>query len=837
MLRKILIGLAIAAGVVVLGVAGLLVAAVTGLPSLQELQNYKPPVTSRVHAGDGALVAEFAREQRVFVPINQIPDHVKEAFIATEDARFFEHSGIDYQGLARAMVSNLGNVLRGRRLEGASTITQQVAGNMLTGRAAGCSGIFCALYTKLREGLMAGRIEKALDKDRILELYLNQIYLGNRAYGVAAAALNYFDKPLDELTIGEAAYLAVLPKAPNNYNPVRQHDRALQRRNFVISRMLERGFITAAEARAATAEPLVAQNRLSGDQYVAATPFVEEIRRQLQAQYGERALYDGGLSIRSTIDTRLQLAAARAVRSGLENYDRRHDWRGPLRNGAADGDIAAQLREVPPPPALTNWVRAMVTRTQGGVRLRDEQGRDGTLLDADVQWAAQGARRQAARALRAGSIVYAERASSGSRYTLKQVPQIQGALVALDPHTGRVLAMVGGYSFADDHGLNRATQAYRQPGSSIKPLVYAAALDHSVNVNGQETFITPATLIDDGPFSVEAGDGSTWSPENYEHDFMGPTPLRRGLELSRNAMTARVAYEIGPQRVLDYGRRLGVYDDRTQAVFALALGSGETTLLRMTTAYGILVNGGRRITPIIIDRIQDRDGHTIFARDQRPCQDCNAPWRNQRAPQLPEVREQVLDPITAYQVVSMAQGVIDRGTGTVVHDGALASYPLGGKTGTTSDYKDNWFIGFSPDLVVGVWMGMDQPVSLGDGETGARNAAPVFRDFMTTALHDVPPTPFRIPSGVRLVRVDRLTGQLAGMSSTDTILEAFRPGTEPSTGGQSSAFVFGGTDPIDPRLLSDLQNAFGPNAQQAQNTQQQRPPERRQEDDDLGQLY
>ena len=842
MLRKILIGLAIAAGIVVLGVAGFLIAALQGLPSLKELQDYQPPVTSRVYAGDGALVAEFAREQRVFVPIAQMPDHVKNAFIAVEDARFFEHSGVDYQGLTRAMITNVGNVLRGRRLEGASTITQQVAGNMLTGRER-------SLYRKIREAVLAQRIERAFQgqggKDRILELYLNQIYLGNRAYGVAAASLNYFDKSLNELTIGEAAYLAALPKGPGNYHPERQRERAIQRRNFVIGRMLDRGYITEAQATAARAESLTVKYRLSGDQYVAATPFVEEIRRQIQGQYGERALYDGGLSIRSTIDTRLQLAAAQAVRAGLEGYDRRHDWRGPVAAGDARGDIRAQLSEAAPPPGLTTWVRAMVTRaTSSAVSVTDENGRTGRLLDADVQWAAQGGRRQAARALRAGSIIYATRASNGDRYTLKQIPQVQGALVAMDPHTGRVLAMVGGYSFAADSGLNRATQAYRQPGSAIKPLVYAAALDHAIDVNGQQTYITPATLIDDGPFSVEAGDGSVWSPENYEHDFLGPTPLRRGLELSRNAMTARVAYEIGPERVLEYGRRLGVYGDRTQAVFALALGSGETTLLRMTTAYGMLVNGGRRITPIIIDRIQDRGGQNIFTRDQRRCEACNAPWQNQAAPSLPETREQVLDPITAYQVVSMSQGVVDRGTATIIHGGSLAEYPLGGKTGTTTDYKDAWFIGFSPDMVVGVWVGFDQPVNMGDGETGARNAAPIFRDFMQVALRDTPPAPFRIPAGVRLVRVDRTTGLLPSASSTDTILEAFRPGTEPTNSQQSSPFVFGGTDPIDARLLSDLQNAFGAQgqaqsqqqAQAQQQAQTNRPPER-QNEEDLGGLY
>lgn len=812
MWRKILygVGALFVAGAVAVG--AFLIIALQGLPSLNDLQNYEPPVTSRVHAGDGALVAEFAREQRVFVPIAQIPDHVKQAFIAAEDQHFFEHSGLDYQGIARAMLSNVGNVLRGRRLEGASTITQQVAGNMLTGRDR-------SLYRKIREAVLAQRIEQVMDKDRILELYLNQIYLGNRAYGVAAAALNYFDKPLSELTLGEAAYLAVLPKGPANYelDVPAERERALARQEYVLSRMVERGFVTQAEATEARAQELVTHNRLAGDEFIAASHFVEEIRRQVQDQYGERALYDGGLSIRSTLDTRLQLAAARSVRAGLEAYDRRHSWRGPIARGDASGDIAAQLREAAAPPTLSGWVRAMVTNTSGGVTVSDEQGRSGRLNGDDASWAASGARGHEERALTRGAIVYVLRNSNGS-FTLKQVPEIQGALVAMDPHTGRVLAMVGGYSFDDANGLNRATQAHRQPGSSFKPIVYAAALDYG---------LTPATLIDDGPLSIAAGDGSQWSPENYEHDWLGPTTLRRGLELSRNAMTARVAYEMGPERVLQYGQRLGIYGDNTPAVFALALGAGETTLMRMTTAYGMIVNGGREIRPIIIDRIQDRNGRTVFRRDQRDCLNCNAEWNGQAAPALEDNRRQVLDPITAYQVVSMTEGVVQRGTGAVVNSLGM---PLGGKTGTTSDYKDAWFVGYSPDLVVGVWTGFDQPRNMGQGETGARIPAPIFRDFMREALRGVSPAPFRIPAGVRFVRIDRMTGLLPGPGTTDTLLEAFRPGTEPTNNsGMSSPFVFGGSDPLDPNVLSNFTGVV--------EGERSQPRPQQQSQEDLGGLY
>ncbi len=830
--RKILVGLAIFAGVCVLSVVGFLVAALQGLPSLAELQDYEPPVTSRVHAGDGALVAEFAREQRVFVPIEQIPDHVRNAFVAVEDARFFEHSGIDYQGLARAVLRIPLDVIQGRRIQGASTITQQVAGNMLTGRAAECSGgiggVICAVWTKLREGLVAQRIERAFPgedgKLRILELYLNQIYLGNRAYGVAAASLNYFNKPLDELTVSEAAYLAILPKGPANYQLPRNHDRAIDRRNYAISRMLERGYINEEQAAEARAADLEVVNRLAGDQYVAASHFVEEVRRQVQAQYGEDALYDGGLSIRATIDTRLQLAAARALRAGLESYDRRHTWRGPIAAGDPSGDVQAQLQAATAPPQLSSWRRAMVTGTgSGAITVTDETGQAGRLNNDDAQWAALGARREQARALRRGAIVYVTRGSSG-RYTLRQLPEIQGALVAMDPHTGRVLAMVGGYSFNDANGLNRATQAMRQPGSSFKPIVYAAALDFG---------LTPSTLVDDGPLAIEAGDGTNWSPENYTREYYGPTTLRRGLEMSRNAMTARVAYELGPERVLQYGQRLGVYGENTPAVFALALGAGETTLMRMTTAYGMFVNGGRRITPIIIDRIQDRTGHSVFRRDQRECPNCTAEWRRGMAPPtLPDTRQQALDPVTAYQIVSMSEGVVQRGTATVVNE---LGFPLGGKTGTTNDYKDAWFIGFSPDLVVGVWAGFDTPRDMGEGETGGRIAAPIFRDFMREALWDTSPTPFRIPAGVRLVRVDYSTGLLPNASSTQTILEAFKPDTEPTRDVAASPFVFGGTDPIDPRVLSGLNAEYEYGSEAEREREQRRLQE--QQSEDLGGLY
>jgi penicillin-binding protein 1A len=796
-LRKVLIGMAGLAAAGVLGLVVLVAVAVQGLPDYKQLADYRPPVTSRVHAGDGSLIAEFATEHRLFVPIQEIPDVVKDAFISVEDKSFYEHSGLDYVGIMRATVANIGSIFTGDRMQGASTITQQVAKNMLLSSER-------TLMRKLKEAFLAQRIERALGKERILELYLNQIPLGRQSFGVAAASLNYFDKPLSQLTLAEAAYLGALPKGPNNYDPIRKKDAAIARRNLVLSRMVANDKITQEQADAASQEPLQVVNRLSEDKYVASAHFVEQVRRQVVAQLGETALKEGGLSIRSTLDTRLQLAAARAVRKGLEDYDRRHGWRGPVARIDADGDVARLLRDVASPPRLTGWQTAVVTQAERNVvRIALADGSQRQLANADVQWAAQGARNKSDRALRRGAAIYVQCPRGDGRCTLRQTPDVEGALVAMNPHTGRVLALIGGYDFRLGD-FSRVTDARRQPGSAFKPIVYAASLDPCTTEGQQGCGLTPATLIDDAPFAIEAGDGSVWAPDNYNRDsYLGPTTMRVGLERSLNTMTARLVYTMGPERVFDYATRLGIYDQdkRELAVFSLGLGVGETTPLRLTTAYAMFVNGGRRITPIFIDRVQDRDGHTVEREEMVRCDDCNAPWSGQAAPIIPDVREQVLDPITAYQVVSMGQGVVDRGTATVIK---TVGKTLGGKTGTTNDYKDAWFVGFSPDLVVGVWVGFDRPRSLGEGESGARLAAPIFRDFMAEALKNQPDTPFRMPAGVRLVRVDSRSGFLPTGATTDTLIEGFRPGTEPTETFESSPFIIGqgatgfpGGEPLD----------------------------------------
>jgi penicillin-binding protein 1A len=843
MLRKVLIGAAAAAAVLALALVGFIGFAVKGLPNYEELAKYEPPITTRVYAGDGTLIAEFAREQRVFVPSEAIPDRVKNAFLSAEDKGFYEHGGIDLQGLARATAVNIVSIFTGDRMQGASTITQQVAKNMLLTSDR-------TITRKVKEAFLAQRIEKAFTKDRILELYLNEIYLGQRAYGVAAATLNYFNKPLDELTIAQAAYLGALPKGPANYNPMKHKERAVGRRNWVIDRMAENGFISDEEAVAAKKEALVVTDRLQGAQFVVSAHFVEELRRTVAAQYGEKKLYDDGLSIRSTLDPRLQVAAARALRMGLDQYDRRRGWRGPLDRFDLEEDVLAGLRQISSKagadaptsfsaldkdlgkridkitgaPGASGWrkgiVVAIAAKKVTVVYQVDQTTtfpgalRRGELAPEDVDWVAQGAKRDKKRALQVGTVIYAQEMKPG-KLALRQVPEVEGALLAMDAQTGRVLAMVGGYAF-DQSQYNRATQAKRQPGSAFKPFVYAAALDSG---------LTPATLVEDAPFALKQADGTMWNPENYTKEFYGATTLRAGLEKSRNLMTIRLAYEMGMDRVFKYGKDLSIYApeglpkcDTAEACsgfLSYALGAGETTLWRMVKGYATFVNGGRQVEPTLIDRVQDRNGKTVYKHDQRACATCSGPWAGGTPPDLPDTRPQILDPLTAYQVTSMLEGVVERGTGVVIK---TVGKPLAGKTGTTNDYKDAWFVGFSsasqpdgkvqnrdalPDLVVGVWVGFDKPKSMGEGESGSRLAAPIFRDFMAEALDGIAATDFRRPSGVRLVRIDAQTGLLPGPGTTAILEEAFRPDTEPVRDG-AAPLVFGQNSAMNPNGLGDL---------------------------------
>ncbi len=828
------------------------VKATKDLPSVETLAEYRPPVMSRVHAGDGKLISEFRTEARVFVPIETVPKQLQHAFVAAEDKRFYEHNGFDERGFARAMIANIGHVLRKERLEGGSTLTQQVAKNFLVGNERNVT-------RKVREVVIAGRIEKALDKDQILELYLNEIYFGRGAYGVAAASLNYFGKPMKDLSLDQIAYLAVLPKAPSNYqvgDPDKKA-RALSRRNYVLNRMIEDKYADKRSAEAAKEMDIVVTKRFEGDEYLAAEYFVEEARKQIYKLYGKDELYSGGLSIRTTLDTRLQLAARKALRDGLEAFDRRHGYRGPLANFDSFDDWKKRLAEYDAPKDIGDWRVALVLKTSDKVAelgFVDEQTRTdededelakeaanaakkGTLNVADIAWAAKalakgevGAKpKKMTDAVSTGDIILVQRkpkSKSKTEYNLRQVPKVNGGIIAMDPHTGRVLSLVGGYSFEQSQ-FNRVTQAKRQPGSAFKPFVYAAALD-----NG----FTPSSQVLDAPFVIERQDVECeenevgalelrgvqedgqleppresgepferegeaaeedecerfYKPSNYNTGkFYGLSTLRLGLEKSRNAMTVRLANDIGMMPVNEYGRRFGIYDE-TKPELAWALGAGETTLLRLASAYSTLVNGGKAVTPTILDRVQDGQGKTIFVHENKICEECQQDeYLGNSPPELPDDRDVVIDPVTAYQVTFMLKGVVDNGTGRKI---AVLGRPMAGKTGTTNDSLDNWFMGFSPDLVAGVYVGMDNPEQMGR-ETGSSSAAPIFRDFMREALKSKPKVPFRIPEGVTLSPVNRDTGEPSYIGAPNFILEAFRPGTEPRIGElKSNIRVGSGSD-------------------------------------------
>ncbi len=751
-----------------------------GLPDYRALANYTPPVMTRVYAGDGSLIQEYAVEGRVFVPIEAIPNRVKYAFIASEDQRFYSHPGVDPVGLVRAAVVALGEKIIGsdRRIKGASTITQQVAQNFLLGKE----------YTfdrKIREAILSLRIERAFTKDHILELYLNENYLGFGAYGVAAASLNYFNKSLDELTVGEAAFLAGLAKAPNNYNPTRRPEQAKDRRDYVIGRMREDGYITSAEEKTARAEQIVVRNRAETESVADADYFAENVRRDLAQRFGEDALYKGGLSVRTSLDPTLQRVVNRVMRAGLISYDRAHGWRGPITK-VTPGNWAEALRRVQDPPGLlSDWQLAVVESLQAdkaAIILRDGNG--GAIPLSELRWARQALPDQhvgetvkaPAQVLRVGDVIAVEPVTKSGdvsypagTFGLRQLPQVEGAMVVMDPHTGRVLAMNGGFSYARSQ-FNRATQAMRQPGSSFKPFVYLTAL---------ESGFTPSTLVLDAPFVMDQGPGlPKWKPKNYTDEFLGRATIRMGIEHSQNLMTVRVAQAVGMDKVAATAEAFGIVDKFPQNLSA-ALGSEVTTVLRMTTGYAQLVNGGRKLSPVLIDRIQDRTGKTIYRSDNLPCPDCVvAAWNSQAPPALPDNRPQLGDQASIYQTVHLLEGVVQNGTGRTV---AAVGKPLAGKTGTSNDANDLWFMGFSPDLVAGVFVGFDEPRSLGAKETGGGVAAPIFRDFMMEALKNKPATPFRVPPGVSLVRVDHDSGRPAEPGDRHVILEAFKTGTSPST--------------------------------------------------------
>jgi len=795
------------------------------LPDYEALANYEPKVMTRLHANDGRLIAEYAREERLYVPVETVPDVAVNAFLSAEDKNFFEHGGIDLPAIMRAVVTNIRNYMNNRRLVGASTITQQVAKNFLLSNER-------SLERKIKEAMLAIRMERAFDKGKILELYLNEIYFGMGSYGIAAASLNYFGKELHELEIHEAAYLAALPKAPNNYHPFRDTERAIARRNWVIDQMRENGHITAEQADAAQARGLEVNPRPFRGNVFAGEYFAEEVRRTLVARYGEEGLYGGGLSVRTTLDPELQVQARKALREGLVAYDRRHGYRGPVATIDPAGDWGAKLAERDVLGDIEPWRMAVVLEVTdeqavAGLRPRrtktgdlEETRREVTVPFAEIEWAREQVVKgdvrtrgpkvsSATEVLSVGDVVYlapprdgedadaAEgqaakvkeiggfrvRPGAADGWRLMQVPDVGGALTVMDPHTGRVLAHVGGFSF-DKSQFDRGIQALRQPGSAFKPFVYTAALD-----NGY----TPSSIVLDAPIAVEQpGEQGLWRPKNYGDKFYGPSTLRLGVEKSRNLMTVRLAQDVGMPIIREYARRFGVYDD-LMPVLSMALGAGETSLMRMVAGYSMLVNGGNRITPTLIDRIQNRYGETVWRHDQRECVGCQAEaWLEQDEPELIDNRERVVDAMTAYQMVSILEGVVKRGTG---YRAKKIGKPVAGKTGTTNDEKDAWFIGFTPDLAAGVFVGFDTPTPMGRGETGGGVASPIFTDFMQMALEDEPAVPFRAPEGIKLIRVNAKTGLRAQPEDENVIMEAFKPGNEPpdpfSYVGYPSAFAPG----------------------------------------------
>ena len=747
-----------------------------GLPTLEVLRDYEPPVMTRVHAADGALVAEYARERRLYLPIQAMPQMLRDAFLSAEDSGFYTHPGVDPQAIVRAAITNLRS--SGRPV-GASTITQQVAKNFfLTNEV--------SYERKIKEAILSLRIEAAFTKDEILERYLNQIFLGLGAYGVGAAALVYFDKSVHELSLAEMAYLAALPKAPNNYHPFRRPERAIERRNWVLSRMAVDGVITEAERRQAAAAPLEVKPRKRNKFLFASQYFAEEVRREIIDLYGEDALYGGGLSVRTSLDPEMQEMARRSLLDGLIAIDaQRTGYRGPIQTLeiAAGEDWGAKIGEVDDLSDVPEWEVAVVLSVSNNEALiglkpdRDVWGalsterKRGSITMSDLSWRSarrtpEGSRRSVRRMsdiVQPGDAIFVEKTGEGDRYKLRQIPVIMGAILVMDPHTGRVLALQGGFSF-DNSEFNRATQARRQPGSSFKPFVYAAALD-----NGY----TPASIVLDAPIEIVAG-REVWRPKNYGGKFYGPSTLRSGIERSRNVMTVRLAKDMGMPLVAEYAKRFGIYDD-LGLFLPMSLGAGETTVKRMVGAYAIIANGGQRLQPTLIDRIQDRHGRTVFKHDRRRCDGCVAmSWSDQPAPTIVDEREYVLDPMTAYQITSMMEGVVQRGTATRLR--ALGR-PVAGKTGTTNEEKDAWFVGFTPDLVAGVFIGYDDPTPMGRGATGGQMAAPIFLDFMQKALDGQPAVEFRAPEGIKLIPVNRATGRQA--SGQGSILEAFKPGTAP----------------------------------------------------------
>ena len=719
------------------------------LPDYKFLKNYKPPVSSKMFSGNGDLVADFSQEKRIFVPYNSIPQNVINSFLSAEDKNFFSHPGVDAKGVLRAIINNISNILSSKRLEGASTITQQVAKNFLLTNEV-------SINRKLKEAILAFRIERALSKERILELYLNQIYLGSGAYGVAAASIEYFDKSIKELNYAEAALLAALPKAPSRYNPYRDKDLAKFRRDLVVQNLYENNFINKNEYEKILKEEI--NLKKSEKIYLEyAQYYIEDVRKDIIEKLSYDKVYKEGLNINTPINLNLQKIATESLRDGLLDYDKRRGWRGPLRNIEYTENWFYKFKEYQLEKTI-GWDIAIVKKiSKFSTIIETENRENGSIKYDDISWT----KKEFKDLFKIGDVIYVKKINENN-FSLRQLPEVNGAMVVMDPYTGRVLALSGGFSFKKSE-FNRATQALRQPGSAFKPFVYTLALENNY---------TPTSLVLDAPLVLEQGeDLKMWKPENYGKKFYGPSTLRVGLEKSRNLMTVRIAQNLGIEKVASFAQNLGIYDN-PEKLLSISLGSAETTLLKLTTAYSSFVNGGKLVTPVLIDRIQDSEGKTIFSDQMRNCTNCELiSFSSNSYPNIKDEYKQVFSPQTAYQMTSILEGVVQRGTGKELKD---LNLNLAGKTGTTNENTDTWFIGFTSNLVIGVYVGEDNPKPLGKFETGARTALPIFKEFVSKAVKKSEARPFKAAEGTIMMVVDSDTGQKAKFSSKNTIVEVYK---------------------------------------------------------------
>ena len=720
------------------------------IPDYKFLKNYKPPVSSKVYSGNGTLVADFSREKRVFVPYKSIPKNVINSFLSAEDKNFFTHPGVDAKGVLRAVINNISNIIKSKRLEGASTITQQVAKNFLLTNEV-------SINRKIKEAILAFRIERALSKERILELYLNQIYLGGGAYGVAAASLEYFDKSIKDLNYEESALLAALPKAPSKYNPYRNIKLAKFRRDLVLKNLQENGYIDNQTYENIKDKKIILNKKkkvfLEDAQY-----FIEDVRKKIIEDLSYDRVYKQGFNINTPIDLELQKIATNSLREGLISYDKRKGWRGSLTNiKKYKKDWYKDLEKYKLEKSI-NWKLAIIKSIDKfSSTIETEDKHQGVINYSNISWT----KKEFDELFKIGDVIYVERLDENS-FSLKQLPKINGGIVVMDPYTGRVLAMNGGFSFKQSE-FNRATQAFRQPGSAFKPFVYALALENNYS---------PSTLILDAPLVLDQGeDLKLWKPENYGKKFYGPSTLRTGLEKSRNLMTVRIAQNLGLNKIVNFSEQLGIYKNPDE-LLSISLGSAETTLIKLTSAYSAFVNGGKLVSPILIDRIQDSEGVTILNNEIRKCKNCDQiSYSSNNYPTITDDYKQIFSSQTAYQMTSILEGVVLRGTGKKLKS---LNLNIGGKTGTTNNNTDTWFIGFTSNLVIGVYAGSDNPMPLGKYETGAKTALPIFRSFIEKTISKSESRPFKVPEGIIMMVVDPLTGQRTKFSTKNTIIENFK---------------------------------------------------------------